>query len=61
MDWEKADVLDPYTKQNWDSDWDSEEDTDSLAEEGGLASILINVSLGNLYALWQRKRKRRKI
>ena len=44
MDWEKADVLDPYTKQNWDSDWDSEEDTDSLAEEGGLASILINLS-----------------
>lgn len=44
MDWEKADVLDPYTKQNWDSDWDSEEDTDSLAEEDRLASILINLS-----------------
>ena len=44
MDWEKAELLDPYTKENWDTDWDDEEDTDSLAEENGLASILINLS-----------------
>lgn len=57
MDWEKADVLDPYTKQNWDSDWDSEEDTDSLAEEGGLASILINVS-AEIYMHYGREREK---
>lgn len=44
MDWEKADLLDPYTKENWDSDWDDEEETDSLADSDGLASILINLS-----------------
>jgi hypothetical protein len=44
MDWIKADVLDPYTKENWDSDWDDDPDTDSLAEEDRLASILINLS-----------------
>jgi len=44
MDWEKAEILDPYTKENWDSDWDDDLDTDSLAEEDRLASILINLS-----------------
>ena len=44
MGWVKADILDPYTKENWDTDWEDEADTDSLAEDDGMASILINLS-----------------
>lgn len=44
MGWEKAELLDPYTKGTWDGDWDDEEDTDSLADGDRLASILITLS-----------------
>lgn len=55
MDWEKAEVLDPYTKENWDSDWDN---TDSLAEDDALASILINVTADITMHYGREKEKR---